>query len=63
MKGIKTTCYICGVTCYVYGIPSWYDACTNKEACRQRALQRITELKAKIAEMLPEPIQPPQVEV
>jgi hypothetical protein len=40
MRGFPTACCICGAPGEVFGCPSYFDACIDKEACRQRVLEQ-----------------------
>ena len=54
MKGFRSTCSICGIQGRKYGCPSWFDQCTDTEACRDRALRNkqreIDNLKKQLKE-------------
>lgn len=52
MRGFRSQCSICGVDGEVFGCPSYYDVCTDVEACRDRAIRNkdreIAELKTRL---------------
>jgi hypothetical protein len=55
MQGIPSTCSVCGITGYKYGCPSYYDVCTDKVACRDRAInnerRKVEGLERRIKEL------------
>lgn len=55
MRGIQTTCSICGASGEIFGCPGYYDVCTDKDACRRRAVynqkQEIKRLEKKNEEL------------
>ncbi len=38
MRGAPSRCYVCGVVGEVYGVPTFYDRCTDEEACCDRVI-------------------------
>lgn len=55
MRGIQSTCSICGVTGEVYGCPSFWDVCSDKDGCRERAVakerRKVQELEKRVKEL------------
>lgn len=57
MKGFKSNCSRCGAGGYKLGCPSYFDVCTDSEACAercrrqaQRAVERVKVLEKRLEE-------------
>lgn len=55
MKGNRSRCHICGQDGRVFGLGSWFDECVDKDACRDRVVEKerrkVKELEQRIKEL------------